>query len=72
VKPWTLALPIALVALAMGSACSNEPDVGSPEWCEAQREPGVMDEYTMKEISEYAGHCMLSEEDEADQAAGAE
>ena len=71
-KPWITALSIALTALALGSACSSEPEVGSAEWCEAQREPGRMDNYTMKQISEYASHCMFAEDGEEGQASGSE
>ena len=31
-------------------SCSSELEVGSPEWCEAEKEQGKMDDYGMKEV----------------------
>lgn len=40
-------------------SCSSELEVGSPEWCEAEKEQGKMDDYGMKEVMTYAQHCMI-------------
>ena len=46
-------------ALALG-ACSNEPEVGSKEWCEAED----TDSYTeMNQIMTYMKHCMMEGEE---------
>ena len=50
------------VALLAAPSCNQEPEVGSPEWCEAESAEGKMDDYTMKEIMLYAQHCMLTGE----------
>ena len=53
-----LPAPRAAVALLAAPSCNREPEVGSPEWCEAESAEGKMDDYTMKEIMLYAQHCM--------------
>ena len=51
---------LLVAALCAAPSCSREPEVGSPEWCEAQQQDGKMDDYTMKEIMTYAQHCMFA------------
>ena len=51
----------ALVAVLGLSSCNREPEVGSPEWCEAQKQDGGMNDYTMSDIGRYAKHCMFDQ-----------
>ncbi len=51
--PRTAMLLIAALALA---AC--EPDVGSPEWCEAMKEKD-QGEWTLNETGDFTKYCVL-------------
>lgn len=54
---WVAGLSFAVSAVA---ACNRGPEVGSPEWCEAELEAGKMDGYGEEEVMTYAKHCMLA------------
>jgi len=55
---------LALVSALFLSSCDREPEVGSPEWCEAESQDGRMDDYTMTDVSRYAKHCMFAREEQ--------
>ncbi len=50
---------LSLVTALVFASCSREPEIGSPEWCEAEKEPGRMSDYTMKEVATFAKHCLF-------------
>ena len=52
---------LALVSVLCLSSCDREPEVGSPEWSEAQVQDGQMDDYTMSDVGRYAKHCMFEQ-----------
>ena len=65
--PWNkVPVVLAFAPLVLAACGDGEPEVGSDAWCEREREPGRMDDYTMKEVSLYAKHCMFEKEAEAE------
>jgi hypothetical protein len=54
----------ALIAVFGLVSCDREPEIGSPEWCQAQKQDGAMDDYTMNDVGQYAKHCMFSQVEE--------
>jgi len=50
------------LVISVVTSCNRAPEVGSPEWCEAEGQPGKMDDYGIKEVMTFAKHCMASGE----------
>ncbi len=61
-KRMTAAIGLSLVTALVFTSCDREPEVGSPEWCEAEKTSGRMDDYMMNEVATFAKHCMFSQQ----------